>query len=421
MKKVLIVIACAVSLVIGAIAVSMLLTMPPDLDPDEIPSTVFEAPAAAYEGVVENGRSVARALVAEEKLPGLSLAVAIDGEIVWAEGFRWAHMETETPVTPATLFRIGSVSQTLTAAAVGLLSERAGLDFDAPVRRYVPDFPEKEWPISTRQLMAHTAGILPYRPEGGIFRGASCADDMERLAIFADDPLYFPPGTECDYSPYGWALVGAIISATANEPYLDFLQREIFTPLGMESTSADIADQAESGSAHFYYPRLMLNPRYGLQDAPTVDLSCYLPAVGFLSTPSDLVRLGSAMMNSELLDASTVEELQTSVWLASGEPTSQALGWTVLRIPMGANEVPTRIVGQGLGEAVLRHTLGVETVGGQVSGSTTALLTVPEHGIAVAVATNVTGSKNVSVLATRLADIFFRFLQAPRAQSEDRL
>ena len=159
-----------------------------------LPSHVLEPPSAAYRDAVEEGRSIARALVAEEKLPGLSLAVAVNGEIVWAEGFRWADLESQTPVTPATLFRIGGVSKTLTAAAVGLLSERALLDLDAPVQRYVPSFPEKEWPISTRQLMAHTAGIR-HPGEAGILRD-SCADDAERLAIFADDPLRFRPGTE---------------------------------------------------------------------------------------------------------------------------------------------------------------------------------------------------------------------------------
>jgi hypothetical protein len=213
----LVVIAGAVPLLLAAVAMWVWVTIPPEPDPDALPSRVLEPPSAAYRDAVEEGRFMARALVAEEKLPGLSLAVALNGEIVWAEGFRWADLENQTPVTPATLFRIGGVSKTLTAAAVGLLSERARLDLDAPVQRYVPSFPEKEWPISTRQLMAHTAGI---RHHGEIFRESSCADDAERLAIFAGDPLRFRPGTEYFYSNYGWVLVGAVVAAAANEPYL---------------------------------------------------------------------------------------------------------------------------------------------------------------------------------------------------------
>lgn len=404
------VLAGAVPLVLTAVALWVWVTIPPELDPDSLTSQVLEPPSAAYRDAVEEGRSIARSLVAEEKLPGLSLAVAVDGEIVWAEGFRWADVETQTPVTPATRFRIGGVSKTLTAAAVGRLSERSRFDLDAPVERYVPSFPEKEWPVTTRQLMAHTAGIRHHHGEGEIFRTTHCADDAERLAIFADDPLRFRPGTEHLYSAYGWVLVGAVVAAAADEPYLDFVRREILTPLGMESTVPDVAGRRRPGSAHVYYPRFMLDPRYGLQDAPAVDLSCILPAGGFLSTPSDLVRFGSAMMGDALLDPATVEELHTPVELASGESTSQALGWTVGRIPLGADETPTRIVAQGLGDAVQRSPISATTVDGHVPGGTTTLLLVPERRIAIAVATNVSGAENVPWLSVRLAEVFARLL-----------
>ncbi len=409
-----VVIAGLVALLVLVVTLWVWLTIPPEPDPETLPSRVLEPPSNAYRDAVEDGRTLTRALVAEEKLPGLSLAVAVDGEIVWAEGFRWADMEHESPVTPSTLFRVGGISKTITAAAVGMLSEQGRLNLDAPVQRYVPSFPEKEWPITTRQLMAHTAGIRPYRGEGGIFRG-SCNDDAERLEIFADESLRYRPGTESRYSTYGWALVGAVVAAAANEPYLDFIRRKILAPLGMESTVPDIAEHTEPGSAHFYYPRRMLNPRYGVHDAPTVDLSCHLPAVGFLSTPSDLVRFAAAMMGGALLDPITVEQLQTPLRLESEESTEsagQALGWSVASIPLGSDGAPTRIVGQGLGKAVVRRPLSVTTVGGQVAGATASLLTVPDHRIAIAVVTNVSGAENVSVLATRLADVFVHFLEA---------
>lgn len=398
-------------LLVATVALWFRMTIPPQADPDALPSRVLEPPAPAYRGAVDEGRAIARALVAEEHLPGLSLAVGVDGEIVWAEGFRWADFEAQTPVTPTTRFRIGGVSTLLTAAAVGLLSQRGRLDLDAPVQRYVPSFPEKEWPISTRQLMAHTAGIRPHRGEGGIFRGAHCTNDDTRLAMFAADPLRYRPDTECRHSTYGWVLVGAVIAAVADEPYVDFLRREILAPLGMANTVADTGGQTESGGARFYYPRLMLNPRYGVHEAPALDLSCYLPAVGFLSTPSDLVRFGSALMRGALLDSTTVQELQTPVRLASGEVIDQALGWIVRSIPLGSDGATTRIVGQGLGEAVLRRPLSATTVGGQVAGATASLLTIPEHRIVIAVATNVSGAENVSLLGTRLADTFVRFLE----------
>ena len=128
-------------------------------DSSAVHSEIDEPPAAEYADAVERARPFVRALVVEENLPGLSLAVGIAGEIVWAEGFGWADIDERRPVTPQTLFRIGSVAKPMTATAVGLLHERGLLDLDAPVRNYVPSFPEKEWSVTTRQLMGHVAGV----------------------------------------------------------------------------------------------------------------------------------------------------------------------------------------------------------------------------------------------------------------------
>jgi hypothetical protein len=92
-------------------------------------------------------------------VPGLSVAVAVNGEIVWAEGFGFANVGRRTPVTPVTRFRLGSVSKTLTAAGVALFYERGRIDLDASVQRYVPLYPRKPWPVTTRQLMGDIAGV----------------------------------------------------------------------------------------------------------------------------------------------------------------------------------------------------------------------------------------------------------------------
>lgn len=397
---------------IGVLAITLLAagglwvwrTMPPDVDPDAIPSQVTAPPDDRYHGAVESGRTITRTLMAEEKLPGLSVAVAVDGDVVWAEGFGRADRENPTPVTPATRFRIGAVSQTITAAAVGILRDRGRLDLDVPIRGYLPELPEKAWPITTRELMAHTAGLRPRGGEGGIFRGPGCADDAARLALVADVPLEIRPGTEHRYAAAGWILVGAVVAATAGEPYLDVVQREVLTPLGMTHTAPDAAGADDRAVP--YYPRMMLDPALGLQDAPTVELSCYLAAVGFQSTPTDLVRLGIAMMDEELLRPETAKELLTPVRLESGALTGEALGWTVESALLGPDGAPTRIAGQGLGASVQRAPLSASTTGGQVAGGTATLLTLPGHGVAVAVTTNVSGAENVAAIARRLADLF---------------
>lgn len=398
--------AGAVLLLVSGIVVWIWVTMPPTPHPDSLPSQALAPPPADYAVAIEEGRGIARAIVAEEKLPGLSLAVAIDGELIWAEGINWADLESKVPVTPATRFRIGGISTAITAAAAGLLSERGLLDFDAPVQEYLPEFPEKQWPVSTRQLMAHMAGFRDFGGEGGSFPGTDCADDFVRLSVFADDRLGFRPGTRVAYSTYGWVLVGAVIAAVADRPYHDFVRSEILEPLGMQSTAPELSGEPASDVARFYYPRFVLNPRYGLQDAPATELLCVLPAAGFLSTPSDLVRFGSAMMGDLLLEPAMLEELQTPVPLRSGDVTSRALGWSVRDLPVGAEGMPVRVVAQGLGPSVLRRPLSVVTTSGHVPGETAALVLVPGYGIAIAIVTNVSGSNRVSLLAERLIGIF---------------
>ncbi len=97
------------------------------------------------------------------KVPGLSIAVGQDGKIIWSEGFGFADLEAKKLITPQSMFRIGSVSKPLTAAGLMLLVEKGVVDLDVDIHRYVPDFPEKGYPITTRQLAGHLAGIRHYQ------------------------------------------------------------------------------------------------------------------------------------------------------------------------------------------------------------------------------------------------------------------
>ena len=105
---------------------------------------------ARYADAVEFARTLMTAVMEESGTPGMSVAVGIDGRVVWSEGFGYADVEHRVPVWEETKFRIGSVSKPVTAAAIGLLVEQGKLDLDAPVQRYVPSFPEKRWSITTR-------------------------------------------------------------------------------------------------------------------------------------------------------------------------------------------------------------------------------------------------------------------------------
>ena len=230
----------------------------PDIHGDDastMHSEIDEPPAAEHADAVERARPFVRTLVAEENLPGLSLAVGMAGDIVWAEGFGWADIDELRPVTPTTLFRIGGAALPMTATAVGVLHERGLLDLDAPVRDYLPSFPEKEWPVTTRQLMGHVAGVRhPPFDDELLYMRTHCESPLDGLELFADDPLLFAPGTRHRYSTYGWTLVGAVVQAAAGEPFLDFMQREVYDPSEMRDTVFDDVRRPAAGRTHFYWP-----------------------------------------------------------------------------------------------------------------------------------------------------------------------
>jgi serine beta-lactamase-like protein LACTB len=381
------------------------------LHPDaaHVPSVSASSPPPTWAAAVEQGRQLARASVVEQNLPGLSVAVGVGRAIVWAEGFGWADLGSDaldftgqlelgdavtrngrqTNVTPETRFRIVGVSMAPTSAAVGLLVERDRLNLDAEVQTYVPAFPEKPWPITLRQLMAHQAGIRNDAGDEAPIM-TRCAQTIEgfQLDDFASRPLLFEPGTRAQYSTYGWVVVSAAIEAAADEPFFTFMRSNVFEPLGMRGTRPESWTEPIPNRATPYFPRLAANPRYGPDLARQGDHSCFAGGGAFLSTPSDLVRFGMAIATGGFLKPDTVQMLETPQRLTSGEATPYGLGWRVETTSLGGQ--PTRLVRQEDRRSV---------------GGSTTFLIFPERGIVVAVMSNITFA-DTSALATSLAEAF---------------
>ncbi|MBN8734442.1 MAG: beta-lactamase family protein, partial [Acidobacteria bacterium] len=123
-----------------------------------VPGVMRGAVAERWAGAVQRGRALMRESVAEQNLPGVSVAVGVGGELVWAEGLGFADVRSGVVVTPEHRFRLGTASMALTSAAVGRLVEEGRLGWDEEIGKHVPAFPKKQWPVTLRQLMGHTAG-----------------------------------------------------------------------------------------------------------------------------------------------------------------------------------------------------------------------------------------------------------------------
>jgi len=356
-----------------------LLTVAATCEPaaSQVTALVPEPLVGAYPQAVEQARGRVRALMVEKNLPGVSVAVGVDGRIVWAEGFGWADLEQRVPVTPLSRFRIGSTSKGLVSAVVGLLHERGKLALDAPIQTYVPSFPQKRWPISARQLMGHIAGVRHYSDDEA-YSSRHYDSVLAGLEIFAADSLLFRPGTKYSYSSYGWNLVSAAVENAAGEPFVDFMRREVLAPLGMRHTVPDDAFAIVPERARFYVRDAdgrLRNERY-------VDQSNKW-AGGFLSTPSDLVRFGFALLDGELLEPETVRLLWTPLRLEPGESTGYGLGWFVAE-PGGRRVIASP---------------------GSSIGGRTAFVILPEQRMVIAVMSNVTDAE-VPPIWQALAGLF---------------
>jgi serine beta-lactamase-like protein LACTB, mitochondrial len=359
-------------------------------DPQHVPSVMASAPPRKWVKAVDQGRQIARTAVTEQNLPGISVAVGADGEIVWAEGFGWADLENQRKVAPDTRFRIGTASVPLTSAAVGLLLEKQRLKLDDQIQTHVPAFPKKQWPVTLRQVMGHVAGIRTDSGDEGPLFSMHCERPVDALQAFAEDSVLFEPGTQYRYSSYGWILMSAAVEAAADEPFMTFMRKQIFEPLRMDDTRAEFGTEPAGGRATSYFPRFAADPGYGLHLMRPIDYSCYAGSSAFLSTPSDLVRFAMAINGGKLLQPATVQLLQTSQQLPSGQETGYGLGWDLETVALGEKE--TRLVGHD-----------GESLGGMVA----SFMTFPEHGIVVSVTSNISYANTYS-LAVKIAEAFSR-------------
>jgi serine beta-lactamase-like protein LACTB len=378
-----------VILAVGGLWIFMSATATP-LHPDaqSVPSAAESDPSQRWATAVEQARQIARAGVAEQNLPGLSVAVGLGQEIVWAEGFGWANLDKKVPVEPHTRFRIGTASIALTSAAVGLLLEQRRLNLDDEIQKHVPEFPEKQWPVTLRHLMGHLSGVRSDGGDEGPLFAQQCDRPVDALQHFAAGDLRFQPGTEYRYSRFGWIVVSAAVESAAQEPFLTFMQKRVFAPLDMNDTFPDSTTERIADLATSYFPKFAADPRYGPHLMREIGLSCYSGGGVFLSTASDLVRFAMAINGGKLLQPATVELLQASQRLPSGEETGYGLGWDVETVTLPGGQ--TRSVGHD---------------GDVLGGIVGSLITFRERGLVIAVISN-TSYADTPAVALRIAGAF---------------
>ncbi|MCG7536129.1 serine hydrolase domain-containing protein [Pseudoalteromonas sp. OOF1S-7] len=319
---------------------------------------------------------ILRTTRAASNAPGISAAIAHRGQLVWQGTLGYADIATKTALTPEHQFRIGSTSKAVTATLMAKLIQAHHFNLDTPLKDSLVPLPNPAWrDITPRQLASHSAGLPHYKGNQdpiGLYHSLSLNTQFDRVidavAQFDEGPLRTRPGDAFYYSSYGTVLLSAVLAQHGQRPYLELLQQHVLTPLGMTRSGAE--SQANK-LVTFYFNRQGQDAQY-IPWRP-VNLSHRLAGGGLVSTPGDLVRLGSGYLDTAYLHADVREQIWTPQRLNHGEvnPQNYALGWR--RHEYQHNDQPAF--------TYYHH-------GGVSRGSQSMLIVVPRHQLSVAVNIN---------------------------------
>ncbi|MGK2962277.1 MAG: serine hydrolase domain-containing protein [Gemmatimonadaceae bacterium] len=308
----------------------------------------------------ERAATFVDSLRAAHQVPAISAAVAINGRVVWEHASGWTDRAHVNPATPASVFRIGSLSKLLTATAAVRLWERGALDLDRSVRDLIPEVPVTNPPITARMLAGHLSGIRHYGRSEYVSRTAYPGVSTS-LSTFLSDSLVAPPGTRYTYSSYGYNLLGSVIERAAKKEFRAVIRDEVTSPLQVEQIRPAHVPPAPDEVEY-----LSKDAQGSLTLAPHVDLSDRWPSGGYVGTAPALARFGSSVFSG--FSESGRDLILTPMKDAAGKSTGVGFGW--------------RLGVDSAGRRFAHH-------GGDAMGSRAYLLALAENGVAVAILSNV--------------------------------
>jgi CubicO group peptidase (beta-lactamase class C family) len=344
-----------------------------------------EVPVANDDVFVAEGLPASRADALQEALrelreqaglASLSAAISVEGGLQWAGATGWADIERGQPATVASRYRTGSVAKPLTATALMRMVDAGLLELDDPLSQHVDGLPAELQPLTARLLASHRAGVRHYSriPPWWMgwheaFSTRAYASVADGLAIFAEDSLRFEPGTDFRYTTFGYSLLSRLMEGASGESFDRVLQQQLFAPVGMHDTAADSAGPMPTRVAFYQAGDGRYSP------AHPINSSAKIAGGGMVSTPSDLVRLGQALLGDGLLSAAGKAALFTPLALADGRmnPENYAIGWRI--------DSSVRLLGEDRQTPIIHH-------GGTQPGAAAFLMLLPEFGITVAVMSN---------------------------------
>ena len=334
----------------------------------------FSSPVIAADSSIARMEQVIQSYVADKRFMGTVLVVK-DGKTIRDKGYGSADLEWNIPNTPDTKFRLGSITKQFTAASILLLEERGKLKVTDPVRQYLPELPASWDKITIFNLLTHSAGVFNFTslPDSNESKRRHMTP-QQIVDMVRDKPLDFAPGEKYSYSNTGYVVLGMVIEKVSGQSYSQFLQANIFTPLGMKDTGYDDAATILPRRAHGYE-----RARDGaLTNAAFIDMSTPFAAGALYSTTHDLLLWEKALFGGKLLSADSFARMTT--------PFKDGYGFGLGIFNVGGH----RQVGHN----------------GGIDGFTTDMENYPDDRLTVIVLSNI-ATRASDEIARKLADLAF--------------
>lgn len=294
----------AANLLIALVALNLLLvSYVPAQNVVAPPTRTNSTQAASTQQVVAKVDEYMNAAMRVNRFSGAVL-VARDGQPVVSKGYGMANIELGVANTPQTVFRLGSITKQFTGMAIVLLQERGKLNVNDPVCKYLSECPPAWQPITIKNLLTHTAGIPNYTESPDFAKTAATNTTAAELTSrFRDKPLQFAIGEKFAYSNSGYYLLGTIIERVSGKTYAEFLQENIFVPLGMKQSGYDDPVRLISNRAAGY-----ARTSDGFINAAPISMSTAYAAGALYSTVEDLLRWDQALYIDKLVPRKALDE-----------------------------------------------------------------------------------------------------------------
>lgn len=322
---------------------------------------------------------IVKAQMVEHHIPGVAFTVIKNGKRIKTGTYGYSNLELKTPVTPDTVFEIGSITKQFTASCIMLLAQEGKLSVDDPISKYLPNTPPSWSKITLRNLLTHTSGIKTYTVLDGfeLTRHLTQAQFIEKIGAL---PLDFQPGDKFAYCNTGFNLLGYVVENVSGQNYWDFLGQRILRPVGMTATTDRNPRNIISGRADGY--ERASDGSYVNRDYDVTDV---FSAGAIVSTIGDLAKWDAALNTTNILSDSSKQQMWAPEKLNDGTLHYYGFAWWVSPV---------------LGHRRIGHT-------GETSGFNASFERFPDDHLSIIVLSNSGESERADNIAREIAPLYF--------------